>query len=72
MPEENSQKVLTKTAYEHLVAAVGKMLEEGEKAGQQAGITLVLYGGNLQALPMRPLNTRLKVNMRKTLGRSFC
>lgn len=37
---EPSQKVLTKTAYEHLVAAVGKMLEEGKKAGQQADSSL--------------------------------
>ena len=35
-----SQKVLTKTAYEHLVAAVGQMLEEGKKAGQQADSSL--------------------------------
>jgi endonuclease YncB( thermonuclease family) len=40
MAEENSQKVLTKTAYEHLVVAVGKMLEEGKKAGQQADSSL--------------------------------
>jgi hypothetical protein len=26
-------RILTKTAYEHLVAAVGQMLEEGKKAG---------------------------------------
>lgn len=40
MPEETDQKVLTKTAYEHLVAAVGQMLEEGKKAGQQADSSL--------------------------------
>ena len=34
--EDYERKVLTKTAYEHLVAAVGKMLEEGKKAGQEA------------------------------------
>lgn len=31
-----AQKVLTKTAYEHLVAAVRQMMEEGKKVGQQA------------------------------------
>jgi hypothetical protein len=38
--QEAAEKVLTKTAYEHLVAAVGKMLEEGKKAGQQADSSL--------------------------------
>ncbi|MBK8575445.1 MAG: hypothetical protein IPN90_07150 [Elusimicrobia bacterium] len=28
-------RILTKTPYEHLVAAVEKMLEEGKKAGQR-------------------------------------
>ncbi|MBK8575466.1 MAG: hypothetical protein IPN90_07265 [Elusimicrobia bacterium] len=36
----DDHKILTKTAYEHLVAAVGKMLEEGKKAGQQADSSL--------------------------------
>jgi len=40
LTEENEHKVLTKTAYEHLVAAVGQMLEEGKKAGQQADSSL--------------------------------
>lgn len=40
MTKDDAEKVLTKTAYEHLVAAVGKMLEEGKKAGQQADSSL--------------------------------
>ena len=40
MAEDTDHKVLTKTAYEHLVVAVGKMLEEGKKAGQQADSSL--------------------------------
>ncbi len=32
----DDHKILRKTAYEHLVAAVGKMLDEGEKAGRRA------------------------------------
>jgi endonuclease YncB( thermonuclease family) len=34
--DDSDKKVLTKTAYEHLVAAVGKMLAESEKAGRDA------------------------------------
>lgn len=40
MAEDTDPKVLSKTAYEHLVVAVGKMLEEGKKAGQQADTSL--------------------------------
>lgn len=40
MAEDSDHKVLSKTAYEHLVAAVGQMLEEGKKAGQQADSSL--------------------------------
>jgi hypothetical protein len=38
--EDTDHKVLSKTAYEHLVVAVGKMLEEGKKAGQLADSSL--------------------------------
>lgn len=38
--EGDDHIVLTKTAYEHLVAVVGKMLEQGKKAGQQADSSL--------------------------------
>jgi endonuclease YncB( thermonuclease family) len=47
LPEDTDQKVLTKTAYEHLVAAVGKMLEEGKKAGQQADSSLAKIYWNI-------------------------
>jgi len=46
MPTEN-EKVLTKTAYDHLVAAVGQMLEEGKKAGQQADSSLAKIYWNI-------------------------
>jgi endonuclease YncB( thermonuclease family) len=36
MPTENGHKTLSETAYKSLVAAVGKMLAEGEKAGKDA------------------------------------
>lgn len=47
MPEENDPKILSKTAYENLVAAVGKMLEEGKKAGQQADSSLAKIYWNI-------------------------
>ncbi len=31
----DDHKILRKTAYEHLLAEVGKMLEEGKKAGER-------------------------------------
>ncbi|MBK8869832.1 MAG: hypothetical protein IPN19_01990 [Elusimicrobia bacterium] len=36
-----------KTAYKHLVAAVGKMLEEGKMAGQQADSSLAKIYWNI-------------------------
>ncbi len=38
MPDETGWGALTKTAYEHLVAAVGKILEEWKKAGERRNL----------------------------------
>jgi endonuclease YncB( thermonuclease family) len=45
--EESDERILSKTAYEHLVAAVGKLLEEGKKAGQQADSSLAKIYWNI-------------------------